>query len=405
MPFRIALSGLNAASSNLDTTANNVSNVNTTGFNKSRAEFGDLFATQGGDVTQTATGDGVRLQNVAQQFTQGNIEFTENNLDMAVSGEGFFTLMGDEGEVYTRAGNFSADDEGFVENNRGERLQVYPPTGDGDFNLGQMEDLRLTTDTAPPQATSEIEAELNLPADAEEPSNEPFDPDDAQSFNNSRSTTVYDSLGNGHDATFYFVKGEDDGVWETHLYVNDEEVGGPEELEFDSNGELIVPADGEIDYGTIDPGTGADDLGISIDYSGSTQFGSSFAVNELGQDGFAEGELAGFDTNEDGIISARFTNGETQELGQIALADFDNPQALQELGDTRWGETADAGEVQMGAANQGGFGAIQAGALEEANVDLTEELVDMITAQRNFQANAEMISTTDAITQSIINIR
>ncbi|MDQ2068492.1 flagellar hook protein FlgE [Natronospira bacteriovora] len=405
MPFRIALSGLNAASGHLNVTANNISNVNTTGFKRSRAEFADLFAVSSGDIGDVATGNGVRMQRVAQQFTQGNIDFTENNLDLALSGEGFFTLQGDEGRVYTRAGNFSVDRDGFVQNNRNERLQVYPPAGDGSFNTGQLNDLQLITGESAPQATGEIRAELNLPADAEEPVNAPFDPEDPLSFNNSRSVTIYDSLGNRHDATFYYVKTGTPNEWETHFYINDQLVGGPDTLEFNASGQLVDPANGLIDYGAFDPANGAEDLDITINYSGTTQYGGNFGVTQLSQDGFATGRLTGFDIDPDGVVSARFSNGQAETLGKLALTNFDNPQGLQKLGDTRWGETFQAGDAQLGEAGMSGFGGIQAGALEGANVDLTAELVEMITAQRNFQANAQMISTSDAVTQTIINIR
>jgi len=405
MPFRIALSGLNAASSHLNVTSNNIANVNSTGFKGSRAEFADLFAVSTGDIGDTATGNGTRLQKVSQQFTQGNIDFTENNLDLAISGEGFFTLEGDQGRTYTRAGNFSVDRDGFVQNNLSERLQVYPPSGDGTFNTGQLNDLQLVTGESPPQATTSIRSELNLPADATEPANAPFDPEDPLSFNNSRSVTVYDSLGNRHDATTYFVKTDTNNEWETYLYVNDDFVGGPDALEFNSSGELITPANGIIDYPPYDPGTGADPLDMEINYGDSTQFGGSFGVTQLSQDGTAVGRLVGFDIDNDGVASARFSNGQVETLGKLAMANFDNPQGLQKIGDTRWGETFAAGEVQFGEAGESGIGSIQAGALEGANIDLTEQLVEMITAQRNFQANAQMISTADTITQTVINLR
>lgn len=405
MPFRIALSGLNAASSHLNVTSNNIANVNTTGFKESRAEFSDLFAVSSGDVSNTATGNGVRLQQVSQQFTQGNIDFTDNNLDLAISGEGFFTMEGADGRAYTRAGNFSVDRDGYVQNNMDERLQVYPPAGDGTFNTGQMQDLQLVTGSNPPQATSSIRSELNLPADANQPPNAPFDPNDPLSFNNSRTITAYDSLGNRHDATSYFVKTGNPNEWETHLYVDGNAVGGPDTLEFAADGSLNTPAGGTINYAPYNPGNGANPLDLEVDYSGTTQFGGSFGVTQLSQDGFAVGRLTGFGVDEDGVASARFSNGQTETLGKVALANFDNPQGLQKLGDTRWGDSFAAGDVQLGEAGGSGFGKIQSGALEGSNVDLTEELVDMITAQRNFQANAQMISTADTVTQTIINIR
>lgn len=406
MSFRVALTGLEAASSDLNVTSNNIANVNTTGFKESRAEFSDVFATTSGDIADTSTGNGVRLQRVAQQFTQGDIQFTENNLDMAVSGEGFFTLSGSDGQVYSRAGNFSVDRDGFVQNNLGERLQVFPPAGEDTFNTGQLEDLQLVTGENAPQATETIRAELNLPADAEQPINVgAFAPDDPLSFNSSRSVTIRDSLGNRQDATIFFVKTANDNEWNASLFVNDDQVGAQETLQFDPDGALATPADGLIDFGTLNRQNGAEDLDLEVDFQGTTQFGGGFGVTELSQDGSAVGRLVGFNVDDAGIASARFSNGQTQSLGKVALANFDNPQGLQELGDTRWGETFAAGEALLGEAGTSGFGNVQAGALESANVDLTEQLVSQITAQRNFQANAQVISTADEVTQTIINIR
>jgi flagellar hook protein FlgE len=405
MPVRLALSGLNAASTDLSVTANNVANVSTAGFKGARAEFADLFATSQQGVSATAVGNGVRVSNIAQQFTQGNIDFTDNSLDLAVSGSGFF-VMSDNGAVnYTRAGAFQVDQQGFVVNAKQQRLQVYPPLASGGFTTGGLGDLSLTTGESAPQATTSADVTLNLPASAAVPATATFDPSDATSYNNATSLTVYDSLGAAHTATLYFVKQADPNEWETRLCVDGAAVGGPETLTYTAAGELDTPAGGEIAFDTYTPATGASDLDLTFDFGTTSQYGGAFAVNAITQDGFTTGRLIGIDIDASGIVQARFTNGRSTPLGQIAIANFANPQGLQQLGDSSWAETFASGQALRGQAGNSGFGLLQSGALEASNVDITEQLVNMITAQRNFQANAQMISTADSITQTIINIR
>ncbi len=405
MSFRIALSGLNAASSHLDVTAHNIANVNTTGFKSSRASFADVYATANNDVTKTTPGAGVRLSNIVQQFSQGNIDFTDNNLDLAISGEGFFTMKGSSGVSYTRAGAFSVDREGFVVNHSNDRLQVYPATGDGNFATGSLADLKLQITENPPQASGLGNIGVNLPGAAPVPALTPFDPSLAGSYNHATSMTVYDSLGTGHTATLYFVKDPAVNTWQQHLYVNDTAVGGANTLVFNNAGELQTPAGGTVTYPNFDPGTGAADISLVFDFSDSTQYGQEFGVNNLQQDGFTTGRLTGIEVAASGVVSARFTNGQSTELGKVALASFSNPNGLQQQGDTSWAETFSSGSPRVGEPGSSNFGLLQAGALESSNVDLTEQLVEMITAQRNFQANTQMISTSDAVTQAIINIR
>lgn len=405
MPFRLALSGLNAASADLTVTANNVANVATAGFKGSRAEFADLFATSQQGVSSSATGNGVRVSEVAQQFTQGNIDFTNNNLDLAVSGQGFFTLSDQGALAYTRAGAFQVDNNGFVVNAAQQRLQVYPPLANGGFNTGGLSDLNLTTGVSPPQATTSANLTLNLPANATVPPNATFDPADATSYNNATSLTVYDSLGAAHTATLYFVKGAVANNWDTRLYVDGNAVGGAQPLVYTNAGVLTTPANGKITFPAYTPATGAAALNMTFDFSSTTQFGDAFSVNAITQDGFTTGRLIGIDIDSGGVVQARFTNGRSLSLGQVALANFPNPQGLQQLGDTNWAETFGSGQAVRGQAGNSGFGTLQSGALEASNVDITAQLVNMITAQRNFQANAQMISTDDQITQTIINIR
>jgi len=405
MPFAIALSGLNAASADLEVTGNNVANVNTNGFKKSRAQFAEVFAIGTQSVGSSASGSGVRLSAVAQQFTQGNIDFTDNALDLAIGGEGFFVLSDNGARSYTRAGAFGVDNQGYVVNAEGARLQAYPFAGDDLFNTGTPQDLQLSTGANPPSPTTSASFGINLPANAEVPSNPVFDPADPASFNHTTSVTVYDSLGAAHTATVYFVKDAAVNTWNTQVEIEGNPVGGAAQITFSPDGALQTPAGGLMPLAPYNPGTGASDIAMSLNFTDATQFGSNFGVNSLAQDGFTTGRLTGVSVDPEGIVFARFTNGQSTSLGKLALANFANPQGLQQLGDTNWGESSQSGDALLGEAGTASFGNVQSGALEASNVDLTAQLVQMITAQRNFQANAQVISTADTVTQTVINIR
>jgi flagellar hook protein FlgE len=405
MTFRLALSGLNAAQADLTVTANNIANTATNGFKGSRAEFAELFSVSPQGVSSNAIGNGVRVSNVAQQFTQGNIDFTDNSLDLALSGQGFFILNDGGALAYTRAGAFQVDNQGYVVNARQQRLQVYPPSADGQFNTGALTDIQLVTSESAPAATTNVDVTLNLPANAAQPTVATFDPANVNSYNNATSLTTYDSLGAAHTATMYFVKTANPNEWTTQLYVDGNAVGTAQTLEYDNTGALINPANGQIAFPAYTPATGAADMNMNFNFADTTQYGGNFTVNAITQDGYTTGRLIGMDIDSTGVVQARFTNGRSLALGQVALANFSNPQGLQQLGDTNWAETFGSGQALRGQAGNSGFGLIQSGALEASNVDITAQLVNMITAQRNFQANAQMISTQDSITQTIINIR
>jgi flagellar hook protein FlgE len=428
MPFNIALSGLNAASTDLEVTGNNIANAATNGFKESRAEFADLYASAIQDTSSNAVGQGVRVAKVAQQFGQGSIDFTSNNLDLAISGQGFFVLENTDGtQAYTRAGAYSVDRDGFVINHANDRLQVYgAATGVGGvttFNTGVLEDLQLPTTPSAPSATSSVSAALNLDSTQSTPT-ATFNPANPASYNSSTSATVYDSLGNAHTSTMYFRKSgllpSGQTRWEQHYYVDGTEVppetaagpapaGTPFTLDFDQSGALTAvngAAATSAAASAYDPGNGAAPISpLTMEFAGTTQYGSSFAVNNLSQDGFTSGRLAGVDIDTEGVIFARYTNGQSSPLGKVALAKFNNQQGLRQVGDTSWQESYSSGTPQLGEAGTSSFGQIQSGALEASNVDIAQQLVNLITAQRNFQANAEVISTADSITQTVINIR
>jgi len=405
MPFRTALSGLNAASAELQVIGNNVANASTTGFKESRAEFADIFATSNLGVTANAIGTGVRVSSVSQQFTQGNIGFTDNNLDLAISGQGFF-IMNDNGiNAYTRAGALGVDRDGYVVNNQQQQLTIFQADLNGNIT-GATGPLQLDRSDIAPAATTLIDVQANLDASATPvPAATVFSPSDATSYTNSTSLTIYDSLGSPHLNTMYFRKTADN-TWDVFQYVDGVQVnaGAPagDTITFDSTGGITGGSPVGISF---TPTGGAAAMNMTVDFNNTSQYGSPFSVSALSQDGYATGRLSGIDFSDTGVITSRFTNGQSRTLGQIAVATFNNPQGLRQLGDTTWAETFDSGAPLVGSPGSGAAGLIESGALEGSNVDLTEELVGMITAQRNFQANAQVITTADTITQTIINIR
>ncbi len=404
MSFNIALTGLTAANQDLSVTSNNLANAATVGFKGSRTEFADLYASTQQGVSATAVGNGVTVSDVAQQFTQGNIETTGNNLDMAVSGNGFFILSDNGALHYTRDGEFQVNSAGDVVNAQGLQLQVYPPLANGGFNTGGLSNLSLTTNESAPQATTTAQITANLPANATAPPDATFSPTDPNSYNNTTSLTVYDSLGAAHTATLYFIKGATANDWTTQLYVDGTAVGSGA-LDYSSSGALTTPANGQIAFPAYTPATGAAAMNMTFDFSQTTQYGDNFGVTAVQQNGFTTGKLSGISIDTTGVVQAQFTNGRSLDLGQVALANFANPQGLQQLGNASWAATDASGPPVNGVAGNSGFGTVQSGSLEESNVDTTAALVDMITAERNFQANAQMVQTQDQVTQSIINIR
>lgn len=407
MSFGIALSGLNAAQTELNVTANNIANSATTGFKQSRGEFAELFAVSPYGVSRNAHGNGVKVASVSQQFTQGNINTTNNSMDLALSGQGFFVLSDGGTSAYTRAGAFQVNNAGYVVNSQQQRLQVYPPSTTGNFNTSTMSDLRLVTNENPPQATANVELVFNLPSSDSVPVTTPFNPADESSFNEARSLTVYDSLGAAHTASMYYAKTATN-EWDMHVSIDGNTLGS-QHLVYDQNGNLTTPANGQIALPTYDAAaglsTGAAPINLTFDVARTTQFGDDFSMPSIVQDGFTTGRLIGIDIGSTGEVQARFTNGRSTQLGQLAIANFSNPQGLQQVGDTNWAQTSASGQALNGQAGNSGFGLVQSGALEASNVDITAQLVNMITAQRNFQANAQMIQTSDQITQTIINIR
>jgi len=422
MPFRIALSGLNAAAADLRVIGNNVANASTTGFKKSRTEFADIYATTSLGIASNAVGAGVKVSDIKQEFGQGNIDFTNSNLDMAISGEGFFRLNDNGVTKYSRAGGFGVDRAGYLINSENQRLTGFQADQSGTIT-GALGDIQLSTQDLPPQATSLINLTANLDSSETAPGVN-FNKDDASTYNHSTSLTTYDSRGNALLQTLYFQKsGASD--WNMFTYLTDPSGVDTELVPAGATGGSVPPApltltftaDGAIN--TVTPGTGtvanydpatiaslgSSPIDIDVDLSTISQFGTDFGVNELLQDGYTTGRLSGVDVGETGVITARYTNGQSLTQSQVAMANFSNLNGLVQLGDTSWAESFESGSALVGTAGTGTLGLIQSGALEGSNVDLTEQLVNMITAQRNFQANTKVIETADTVTQTIINIR
>ena len=402
--FSIALSGLTASSSDLDVTANNIANANTIGFKNSRAQFSDVYASGAVNLNTSVVGEGVRLSSTKQQFTQGNITTTSSNLDLAISGDGFFTLKDANGIVYSRNGQFAEDSKGNVVSGTGQALQVYPPLINGGFNTGALSNLNLQTAQSAPLATASGAVILNLPAGAAQPTVGVFDPTNSLTYNQSTSTTVYDSLGNAYPATFYFVQTATPNQWAVHLTINNTQVGGAQNLTFSNSGAQTAPVGGGLTFAGFNPPDGAQAMSINFNFGQTTQYGGAFGVTSITQNGYATGQLSTVAIDNAGIVSAVYTNGRSTQLGQLAMANFPNSQGLKQLGDTNWSETFTSGNVVQGTAASAGFGTIQSGALESSNVDLTTQLVNMITAQRSFNANAQVITTANQEAQTVNQI-
>ncbi|MGZ8271768.1 MAG: flagellar hook protein FlgE [Methylophilus sp.] len=407
MSFQQGLSGLNAASKTLEVIGNNVSNANTVGFKQSRAEFADVFANSLNGSGTSQIGIGTKIAAVAQQFTQGNITSTNNSLDIAINGGGFFR-MSNNGEItYTRNGQFQLDKLGFIVNSEGNRLTGYTANTAGVLSTGAPSDLSIDTSDLQPAPTTEVAGTVNLDSRNTALTAAGFDPADPTTYHNSSAVTVYDSLGNAHNVQSYFVK-TGAGVWDVFTTadgVSTTVLPAPTAtLTFTGTGitPTSVPATPSVNF---TPTTGANAVSFTLDYTNSTQFGSNFSINALSQDGYSSGRLAGFSTSSDGLIVGRYTNGQSRVLGQVVLASFVNPNGLKSLGGNAWADSADSGTPLVGSPNSGGLGVLQSSAVEDSNVDLTAELVNMITAQRVYQANAQTIKTQDQVLQTLVNLR
>ena len=419
MGFQQGLSGLNAASKNLEVIGNNIANANTFGTKVSRAEFADVYANAIGG-SGNAVGIGTTLAAVAQQFTQGNVTTTDNPLDIAINGGGFFEVSSAAGAVsYTRNGEFKVDNAGFIVNNQQQRLMGYPADASGTIIPGTASALQMPTAGIKPAVTKTITMEMNLDsrlAVTLPGAGAPINFADPSTYNNATSQTVYDAKGQDVALTYYFQRAGAD-TWNVYVAANGVPIatagGNPAastQIVFPSNGGTPTAPVGTvaINIPSVTNSVGATTVpitGIAVGVAGATQYGSQFGVTDLKQDGYASGQLIGVQFESNGVINARYSNGQTKPAGQLELANFRNPQGLQPTGGNGWVRSVASGDPVVGTPGAGNLGVLQAGALEESNVDLTGELVDMITAQRIYQANAQTIKTQDQILQTIVNLR
>jgi flagellar hook protein FlgE len=406
MSFQQGLSGLNIAAKNLDAIGNNVANASTIGYKAARAEFADVFANSLAGGAGVQIGIGAQVAAVRQQFSQGNIVTTSNPLDVAINGAGFYRLSTNGTISYARNGQFSLDRDGYIVTNSGARLTGYPADANGQIVTSTPIDLQVSLANIAPRATTDARVAINLDSRENVPA-AAFSIADPTSYNSSTAMTVYDSQGNAHTLTLYFRKSAAN-TWDVYGAADGAVLNGAAPLgtmNFGGNGLLA----GNVTMNVSIPLTNgaATPLAFPVTFpvSDMTQFGVNFSVSQLQQDGFTTGRLAGFAIGSDGVILGRYTNGQTRAQGQIVLANFINPQGLVALGGNEWAETSESGQPLVATPGSGNLGTLQSGALEEANVDLTEELVKMITAQRVYQANAQTIRTQDQVMQTIVNLR
>ena len=426
MGFQQGLSGLNASSKNLDVIGHNIANANTTGYKASRAEFAEMVASAIGTSGGNSSGIGVEVGAVAQQFSQGNLSITGNNLDLAINGSGFFKLMQADGTpAYTRAGNFKLDKVGNMVTNDNARVMGYPiDPNTGLRTASEPEPLRFPTgQPIPAKQTSQITVALNLDARAPDAAGNPAATPPIPATPRATygtSVNVYDSQGVAKPVNLYFQKTATANTWDVYDQLDNPTAVPPVvatpigQITFDNNGAIVSPVAPPPATGfqlpvTINPTppnpNGLPAYNVAVDIGKVTQFGTKFAVSDLTQDGYTAGELTGINVSESGMVMTRYSNGVTRAEGQVALANFRNPQGLVSVGGNNWVESFESGQPVVGAPTDGSFGALRSGALEESNVDLTAELVNMMTAQRAYQANAQTIKTQDQVMSTLVNLR
>lgn len=413
MSLRTGLSGLNAAATDLNVIGNNVSNANTVGFKKSNAHFADAYAAAIVNTAPTKgqVGIGTQVSRIAAEFTQGNIDVTNNPLDVAINGGGFFRMNDNGTVVYSRNGQFSVDKDGYIVNDGNARLTGYRVANGA--VTGALGDLRIDTADIAPTSTAKLVAGLNLPAAAPALNPAAFNANDPSTYNHATSVTAYDSLGVSHLVTMYFIKDSTSATtppaWQV-MYQMDggnsattPSSGALTTLNFTSAGTISGAASGMLNITAWN--SGATPGTLSFDFSSSSLYDAPFSVNTLTADGNASGRLTGLNIGADGRIFGRYSNGQSRVMGQVALTNFSNPNGLQAIGHNLWAATYQSGDPLTGAPGSSSLGLLQSGAVEASNVDLTEELVNMITAQRTYQANAQTIKTEDQLLQTLLTLR
>ena len=400
MSFNIALSGLQATTQDLNTISNNIANSSTVGFRSGRSEFSAIY--NGGQA------GGVNVMSTSQNFSMGgSLTYTGRQLDMGIQGEGFFVLSGQDGSTsYARAGMFNQDADGFITDPSGNRLQGYGIGATGNLQNGNVTDLQVQTGALAAKATSTIGLISNLDARVEaiDPAVTPFNPDDASTYHSSSTIASYDSLGNEHALTQYYVKTADN-EWSVHYSMDGQDVTpvGGHSLEFDSNGMLLTGSD--ITLNITDPAIigGASDMDLALSFDNSTQYAADYNNSSLNQNGYTSGELNGIRIDDNGMLFGTYTNGQEQVQGQVVLADFSNPNGLVPTSNNAWTASNAAGQPIIGTPTTGTLGGLSAGYLEGSNVDQTAEMVNLMTAQRNYQSNAKVLDTNSTMQQALLN--
>ncbi len=397
MSFSIGLSGLRAVNQELSIISNNVANASTAGFKSSRAEFAAIYG--GGQA------GGVEMNNVSQNFDRnGDMTRTGRGLDLAISGSGFFVLKDGSGQTsYTRAGMFQRDNANYLTTAGGTRLQGYTTDDAGKLQSGVVGDIQVKAGSLPAKPSDKLEFVANLKADASKIDQtvaaNKFDPTKSETFNYSQSSKVYDSLGTEHTVTQYFVK-TDPNKWDVHYSFNGKPAGGVVNMVFNKNGTLESPA--SFPDLELKP-DGATEISLKLDMARVSQYASDFNATRNQSNGYTAGDLTGVRVDGDGGVYATFTNGQSLLQGQVVMANFTNPNGLLQTNNTSWQQSFSSGQPVLGAPGTGTLGKLTAGAYESSNVDLTGELVSLMTSQRNYQANAKTISSADKMSQILFN--
>ena len=416
------VSGLSAHGEALGVTADNISNAGTTGFKASRAEFQDIISKNLKGINGgNQIGRGVKIGAVNPILNQGNVDSTEKVTDLAISGDGYFVLKGTDGQTFTRDGSFHFDREGYLTTNDKQRVQGYMSDESGHI-INKMADVKFPRALIPAKATKEIKMDLNL--DSRVDTTKKFDEKDPYYTSHfSTGVEMYDSQGNKHLLTMFFNKTEDRN-WEWHGMVDGKEVSGgePGKLDEVAGGTLKFTVDGKLESQVINnmnmnfAGGALQNQTLKFNFGdaiaeggkgmdGSKQYGKDSDLITWQQDGGAAGTITSLSFNDEGILSAAYSNGETKDLAQVVLAKFENPEALFKTGNNRLKESSDSGQAAIGQPKRSGRGGLFAKSLERSTVDLAAEFVQLIQGQRNFQANAKTITTTDELLNEVIQLK
>ncbi|OAN18632.1 flagellar biosynthesis protein FlgE [Photobacterium jeanii] len=433
MGFNISLSGIGASQKDLNTTSNNIANSNTYGFKESRAEFGDVYSASIFSNAKTTTGGGVQTSVVAQQFHEGSSIYTNNPLDMRVSGSGFFAVADDQlqpqNNSLTRNGAFHLNKDNYLVNSEDQYLLGYKVDATTDqVTSYEPQALKVPDQFGQPRASTNIQVGVNLPANAEAKDATQFNFSDPNTYDKSTSVTIYDSLGQPYKMTTYYVKDNTaPNRWATYYTVTD---GDSEKALNVANGGatngaghkgVVMDFNSDGSVKTINGGNpivtenfaaaglklngGDDQQTLTFNYDEPTQYAAPFEVRRFNEDGATTGYLAKVDIDPKGSIVATYSNGENVTLGRVGMVRVPNEQGLVSKGGTQWVASQNSGAAIWGEATQGAFGAIKSGTLEQSNIDMTQELVDLITAQRNFQANSRALEVDNQLQQTILQIR